>query len=59
MKSQVLSQFPFTTPVLIGQLIFFSVFIGALGWVVRKGSKEAYDYLSDLPFQNGAGDERE
>jgi hypothetical protein len=58
MLKQVLTQFPFTTLVLVGQLIFFAVFIGALGWVVRSGSDEAYEYMSGLPFRKGESDEQ-
>lgn len=54
---QVLTQFPFTSLVVAGQLIFFTIFIGAILWVTRRGSAEAYKYLSDLPFEKGAGDE--
>lgn len=54
---QVLSQFPFTTLVLVGQLMFFTIFVGAIFWVFRKGSKEAYGYLSEIPFRKGGRDE--
>jgi hypothetical protein len=57
MLRQVLTQFPFTTLALVGQLLFFALFIGALGWVVRSGSKEAYEYMSSLPFRKGESDE--
>lgn len=57
MLRQVLTQFPFTTLVIAGQLLFFAIFMGALGWVMRSGSKDAYEYMSDLPFRKGELDE--
>lgn len=51
MMREVLSQFPFTTLVLTGQLIFFSIFVGALFWVFRPGSKRTYQHLENLPFE--------
>ncbi len=50
MPHDVLTHFPFLDLVVAGQLIFFTVFVGALFCVFRKGSKEYYDYLAQLPL---------
>lgn len=47
---EVLAQFPLINLVLFGQLLFFSVFVGALFWVFRKGSNDFYQQLSELPL---------
>jgi len=57
MLREVLTKFPFTTLVLVGQLLFFAIFVGALGWIFRPGSKRVYGYLEKLPFQAGELDE--
>ncbi len=51
MKQLALSQFNDIYLVVIGFFLFFSVFIGAVFWVYRKGSKKHYDYLSQLPLR--------
>jgi cbb3-type cytochrome oxidase subunit 3 len=55
----VLSHFHLPLLSCVGLLLFMGVFIGALMWVFRRGSKEFYQKLSDLPLdrvqQDGAG----
>ncbi len=51
MKQLALSQFNDVYLIVIGFFLFFSVFIGAVFWVYRKGSKKHYDYLSKLPLR--------
>jgi cbb3-type cytochrome oxidase subunit 3 len=51
MKQLALSQFNDIYLVVIGFFLFFSVFIGAVFWACRKGSKKRYDYLSKLPLR--------
>ncbi len=51
MKQLALSQFNDIYLVAIGFFLFFSVFIGAVFWAYRKGSKKHYDYLSKLPLR--------
>lgn len=52
MKQQFLSNFPFLDLVVVGQLLFFTIFLGALVWVFRSGSKEFYDKLAALPLED-------
>ena len=51
MIQRVLSHY--TMPALsgLGLLLFMGVFLGALVWVFRKGSREFYSNLSDLPMK--------
>ena len=58
MYSEVLKQFPMLDLVVVGELIFFTVFVSALVWVFRRGSKEFYDKLSRMPLEEGSSDER-
>ena len=46
MLSKVASQFPMIWLTCIGLLIFFSVFLGILAWVFRKGSQNFYQSLA-------------
>jgi cbb3-type cytochrome oxidase subunit 3 len=48
--SEVFKQFPMINLVLVGQLLFFTIFLGALLWVFRKGSKDFYQQLAELPL---------
>ncbi len=50
MIQQFLSNFPFLDLVVAGQLLFFTIFLGALAWVFRSGSREFYDKLAALPL---------
>lgn len=51
MKQQVLAHFTDIYLIAIGFFLFFSVFLGAIFWVCRKGSKKNYEYLSQLPLR--------
>lgn len=53
MLREALAQFPYVTLALVGQLIFFAVFIGVIGWAFRKGSTPFYDHLANLPLEEG------
>jgi hypothetical protein len=53
MYRDVLTHFPWTSLVLTSELIFFAVFSGSLFWIFRKGSKDFYDRLANMP-----GDDR-
>ena len=48
---EVLTQFPLINLVIVGQLLFFGIFVGALLWVFRKGSNDFYQQLSELPIE--------
>jgi cbb3-type cytochrome oxidase subunit 3 len=51
MIREVLSHFHLPFLSCIGLLLFMGVFIGALMWVFRRGSKELYTAMSDLPLE--------
>jgi cbb3-type cytochrome oxidase subunit 3 len=51
MKAEILSRFPHIWLSCIGLLLFVGVFLGALGWVFRKGSREFYSALSRGPLE--------
>jgi cbb3-type cytochrome oxidase subunit 3 len=51
MKQQALAHFTDSYLIVIAFFLFLSVFLGYTIWVCRKGSKEHYDYLSQLPFR--------
>ncbi len=50
MKQEFLKNFPLMDLVVVGQLLFFTVFVAALFWVFRSGSKEFYQKLAHLPL---------
>ena len=50
MKQEFLRNFPMMDLVVVGQLLFFTVFVAALLWVFRSGSKGFYEKLAALPF---------
>jgi cbb3-type cytochrome oxidase subunit 3 len=50
MKQLALSQFTDFYLIAIAFFLFFSVFLGYVFWVYRKGTKKHYDYLSQLPL---------
>jgi len=52
MKQQFLINFPYMDLVVVGQLLFFTIFLGALVWVFRSGSREFYEKLAALPLEN-------
>jgi cbb3-type cytochrome oxidase subunit 3 len=55
MKNEVLTLFPYINLVVVGQLTFFSVFVGALFWVYRRGGKSYYDEMANLPLSDAEG----
>jgi cbb3-type cytochrome oxidase subunit 3 len=54
MKSQVLSNFEWTSLTVFAFLIFLTFFVAMLVWVFRKDSKKFYESMGDLPFDGGA-----
>jgi len=59
MHRNVLTHFPWMSLALLGQLLFLSLFLGALAWVFRKGSGNFYERLARLPIdEGGRPDER-
>lgn len=53
MKTEVLSHFQWPELTVVAFLIFFIFFLSVLFWTVRKGSKQLYQHVSDIPFQDG------
>ena len=56
MFKSVLKYFPLPDLVVFGQLLFFAIFLGALFWVFRRGSKEFYEQLAKLPLEKGSNE---
>ncbi len=55
MKQSFLKNFPFMDLVVVGQLLFFTVFVCAIIWVFRSGSKGFYEKLAALPLDEEGG----
>lgn len=53
MIREFLKNCPYVDLAVIGQLIFFVLYITALVWVFRSGSKSFYERLARLPLENG------
>ncbi len=51
MKQQFLANFPYISMAIAGQLIFMTVFISSIFWVFRKGSKDFYEKLAEIPLE--------
>lgn len=51
MKSQVLSNFAWTDLTVVAFVIFFVFFLFVLYWTFRKGSKNFYENVGNLPLQ--------
>lgn len=49
---------PHVDLVVLGEVMFFGLFVAALFWVFRPASKGFYEKLSQLPLDNGAAHER-
>lgn len=53
MIREFLRNCPYTDLAVAGQVIFFAVFVAAIFWVFRSGSKNFYDKLAQLPLEKG------
>jgi cbb3-type cytochrome oxidase subunit 3 len=51
MKAEVLSHFQFINLTCFALVLFFTLFVGALIWVFRKGSDAQYTHSAHLPFE--------
>ncbi len=51
MFAAILDSMNFTPWAMFSLLLFFSVFIGVLVWVFRKGSSEFYQSLAGIPLE--------
>lgn len=54
MLSQVASRFPLPWLTVVGLLIFFTVFVGVLVWVFRRGSAELYQQMAQAPLEGAS-----
>lgn len=52
MIQRVLSHYHLPGLTCLGLILFMSIFIGALIWVFRKGSKNVYETLEQLPLKD-------
>lgn len=46
---------PHVDLVVCGELIFFAVFVAAVFWVFRKGSRGFYEKLAAIPLDQDGG----
>jgi cbb3-type cytochrome oxidase subunit 3 len=53
MKQEALKAFTDTQLTAAGLVIFFCFFVGVLLWVNRKGSKNFYNKMGNLPLNEG------
>jgi cbb3-type cytochrome oxidase subunit 3 len=53
MKSEVLSNFPWTDLTAVGFFIFMSLFAFYVYWAMKRSNKELFDDASRIPFQEG------
>ncbi|MGK5082488.1 cbb3-type cytochrome c oxidase subunit 3 [Bdellovibrionota bacterium FG-1] len=57
MMAEVVSKFPFPWLTCLGLFLFLTVFLGAVGWVFRKGSSAFYAEMSAAPLREQGVDE--
>lgn len=50
MIREALSNYPHALLTAVGLILFLGVFVGMLIWVFRKGGKEFYGRMAELPF---------
>jgi cbb3-type cytochrome oxidase subunit 3 len=50
---EALTHFPLPALTCIGLVLFISVFVGAVFWVYRPGSRAFYEALERTPLQDG------
>lgn len=50
MIREALSNYPYAALSAFALLIFLGIFLGMLTWVFRKGSREAYQRIAELPL---------
>jgi hypothetical protein len=58
MKSEVLNQLPYTWMPVLAFFIFLSLFSFVIYWTFRKGSKDFYKNIGEIPFEEGSSTER-
>ncbi len=39
----------------LGLILFFTVFVGAIGWVFRRSGRDVYASMAELPFSDENG----
>lgn len=50
MKAEVLAHFHLTWMTCAALILFFSLFVGTLIWIFRRGSTDYYKNAAQLPF---------
>lgn len=53
MYANFVKNFPWINLMIVAELMFLALFLGALVWVFRRGSKQFYQKLSQLPLEEG------
>lgn len=53
MKQEVLSNFEWIYLSIFALLLFMTLFIGVLAWIVRKDSDKTYAEAAMIPFEQG------
>ena len=56
MMKHAFDHYTFVSASCIALLAFFLVFVAVFLWAFRKGSKEVYQYASDLPLLDDGDD---
>lgn len=51
MIREFLKACPFVDLAIIGQIIFFTVFLSVIFWIFRKGSKQFYQKMAQIPLE--------
>lgn len=54
MKSEVLSNFAMPGLTIAAFIIFLVFFISVVFWTFRKGTKELYEDVSEIPLSDGS-----
>ena len=52
MYKQLVVNFALSNMMLFGEILFVSIFAASLIWVNRRGSKEFYDRLANMPMDD-------
>lgn len=58
MYANYIKHFPWMNLMILSEILFIVIFLGALFWVFRKGSEEFYKNLSQLPLEKGTTNEK-
>ncbi len=53
MKKEVLLNFEYLDLTIFAFFLFLMVFVGTILWINRKGSKDVYKSIENLPLEDG------